>query len=95
VGEAADNQEFLAQLRQLRPDIVLLDRDLPGFTPANLSDAFRRLDRRPKVIVLGVHPETLHSARAAGADAFVSKGDPPKRLLTAIRALSAEGQREW
>ena len=91
VGEAADSLELLAQLEQLRPDIILLDRDLPGWTPANLSDAFLKLDRRPKMIVLGVHPETAQATLAAGADAFVSKGDPPKRLLSAIEALSAEG----
>jgi DNA-binding NarL/FixJ family response regulator len=91
LGEAADSQELLAQLEQLRPDIILLDRDLPGWTPANLSDAFDGLDRRPKMIVLGAHPETVQTAGAAGADAFVSKCDPPKRLLSTIRALSVEG----
>ena len=90
VGEAADAKELATQTKHLQPDIILLDRELPGWTPTDLSDAFRGLDRRPKVIVLGAHPETLDAARAAGVDAFVSKGDPPKRLLTAIRALSAE-----
>ena len=95
IGEAGDGQELLAKLEQLRPDIILLDRDLPGWPPANLSDAFRGLDRRPKMIVLGAHPETVQTAGAGGADAFVSKGDPPKRLLSAILALSSEGSREW
>jgi DNA-binding NarL/FixJ family response regulator len=87
VGEAADSEELLAQLERLRPDIILLDSALPGWSPADLFDAVRGLDHQPKVIVLGVQSETGQAALAAGADAFVSKGDPPKRLLTAIRAV--------
>ena len=94
VGEAADSDELLAQLESLRPDILLLDWDLPGWSTASLFDAFGELDRQPRVIVLGVKPESRQSALAAGADAFVSKGDPPRRLLTAIQALPVEGQRE-
>jgi DNA-binding NarL/FixJ family response regulator len=94
VGEAADNQELLVQLARLRPDILLLDWDLPGWSIADLFEAFGGLDWQPKVIVFGVQPESAREALVAGADAFVSKGDPPKRLLTAIRALSPEGQRE-
>ena len=94
VGEAADSKELLAQLKSLRPDVLLLDWDLQGRSTANLFDAFRKLDRQPRVIVLDVQPESMQPALAAGADAFVSKGDPPKRLLTAIQALPVEGQRE-
>jgi DNA-binding NarL/FixJ family response regulator len=94
VGEAADSKELLAQLESLRPDVLLLDWDLPGQSTASLFDSFGELGRQPRVIVLGVKPELMQSALAAGADAFVSKGDPPKRLLTAIQALPLEGQRE-
>jgi DNA-binding NarL/FixJ family response regulator len=91
VGEAADNQELLAQLESFRPDLLLLDWDLPGWSTSSLNDAFHRLDFQPQVIVLDVEPESVQTALAAGADAFVSKGDPPKRLLTAIRSLAPEG----
>jgi DNA-binding NarL/FixJ family response regulator len=94
VGEAADNEELLAQLERLRPDIILLDWDLPGLSTGELSDALHRLDRRPGLIVMRAHRESVQAALATGADAFVNKGDPPRRLLTAIRALSVEGQRE-
>ena len=94
VGEAADSQELLAQLEHLRPDIIILDPELPGWPSTRLSDALGGLDRRPKVIVLGLHREPVQAALAAGAEAFVSKGDPPRRLLTAIRALSEEGRFE-
>ena len=94
VGEVADNQGLSAQLDSLRPDIVLIDWELPDWTAADLFETLRGLDCRPGVVVLGTHPASARAALAAGADAFVNKSDPPKRLLTAIRALSAEGQRE-
>jgi DNA-binding NarL/FixJ family response regulator len=90
VGEAADGQELVTQMGRLQPDIILLDQDLPGWSPAILADAFQALDRRPRVIVLGTHAKTLDTVEMAGADAYVSKGDPPKRLLAAIHALSVE-----
>jgi two-component system response regulator AlgR len=91
VGEAADSQELLDQVEDAHPDIILLDWDLPGASTAELIAVFSRLDGQPKVVVLSTHPELAQSALAVGADAFVAKCDPPKRLLTAIRALSVEG----
>jgi DNA-binding NarL/FixJ family response regulator len=90
VGEAADNQQLLARLEDLRPDILLLDLDLPGLSKTAPIDALQGVDREAKLLVLGARPESLEAALAAGADAFVSKADPPKRLLTAVRALLAE-----
>ncbi len=42
VGEAADNEELLAQIGHLRPDIILLDQNLPGWSTTNLADVFTR-----------------------------------------------------
>jgi DNA-binding NarL/FixJ family response regulator len=94
VGEAADTRELLAQLATLQPDIIVLEWGLPGMSADGLFDALGEPDRRPKVIALGANQEALRAALACGADAFVSKGEPPKRLLTTVQALSAEGQRE-
>jgi DNA-binding NarL/FixJ family response regulator len=92
VGEAADNQELLIMLEDLRPDIVLLDWDLPGLSTAAPMDALLGIDHQAKLLVLGAQPESRPAALAAGADGFVSKADPPRRLLAAIRALMVEGE---
>jgi DNA-binding NarL/FixJ family response regulator len=94
VGEAADSHELLARLASLQPDIIVLDWELPGFSADGPLDALGELECPPKVIVLDAHPETEKAALAAGADAFVSKGEPPRRLLTAVQALSTEAQSE-
>jgi DNA-binding NarL/FixJ family response regulator len=90
VGEAADTEELLAQIGHLRPDVILLDQNLSGWSTTNVAAAFCGLDYRPHVILMGTHSETMQTECMEGADAFVSKGEPPKRLLTAIRALLVE-----
>ena len=90
IGEAADSQGLLALAKSLRPDVVLLDWELPGQPAADLLAALSKLNGRPSVIVLSGRPELESSARAAGADAFVSMVDPPKRLLAALRAITSQ-----
>ena len=48
------------------------------------------LDLSPKIVVLSVHPEELNAAMAAGADAFVSKTEPPDELLIYLRTMNSK-----
>ena len=57
----------------------------------DLVGALHQLDCQPKVVALGFSSESERAARAAGTDAFVSKGEPPKSLLTAIHRVYLEG----
>jgi DNA-binding NarL/FixJ family response regulator len=85
VGEAATAEGLLAQVRAAHPDLVLLDWELPGLQAAHpLLPALRALNPCLSVIALSGRPEVYQAALAAGADAFVSKGDPPERLLSAV-----------
>ncbi len=86
VGEAADAEELLVQAKVTSPTVVLLDWELPniGADGSTLS-ALREMCPRLCVIALSGRPEMRKAALAAGADAFVSKADPPERLLAAVR----------
>ena len=114
VGEATEAEGLLAQVRAIRPDLVLIDWELPGMQAANLSTsvaraefvpgkvegskhsghhllpALRALCPRLSVIALSGRPEARRAALAAGVDAFVSKGDPPDRLLEAVNDCLGE-----
>jgi DNA-binding NarL/FixJ family response regulator len=84
VGEATDADEVIRKAAETDPDVVLLDwklRDLAHDAPLQ---ALRDHGVDAYVIVLGDRPETRGDAVRAGADAFVSKVDPPERLLAAI-----------
>ena len=74
--------------QQVRPDLVLLDWELPGLAERQYSR--QRVQRsnaccpNVQIIVLSGRPEAGRPALAAGASSFVSKADPPERLLAAL-----------
>jgi DNA-binding NarL/FixJ family response regulator len=84
VGEAAEAEDLLAQVEVTQPDLVLLDWELPGLRTDDRLSALRALCPQLKVIALSGQPEARRAALSAGADAFVSKGEPPERLLAAL-----------
>jgi DNA-binding NarL/FixJ family response regulator len=84
VGEAADTADLLAQAEAVCPDLMLLDWELPGLEADGLLPTLRELCPGLAVIALSGRPEARQAALDAGVDAFVSKGDPPERLLAAV-----------
>lgn len=84
VGEAVNREDLVAQVGTLRPDMILLAWELPGNRQSGLPSTLRQMCPDLVVIALSGRPEAHGAALAAGADAFVSKGDPPERLLAAI-----------
>ncbi len=94
LGEAENSQQLLKQVEAKCPDIVLLEWDLPNQPTANLIGAIHKLSCQPVVIALSVQPEDEQEALAAGAYAFISKNEPPKRLLTVIHAAILERNNE-
>lgn len=91
VGEATEAGELLAQVDMACPDLVLLDWELPGSQAADLLPALRQHLPHLVVIALSGRPEARQSALDAGADAFVSKGDPPERLLATLNGCCHRG----
>jgi len=96
VGTVADAPSLYAACMEVVPDVLLVDWDLPGLQkghrdPRGDRSLSRLYAAAPglQVIVLGGRPETRAAAMAAGAHRFVSKADPPDRLIAALR--SAQG----
>jgi DNA-binding response OmpR family regulator len=94
VRESEDAGSLALQIRQFKPDLVLLDWELPGRPAAAMLFALHELDYHPKIIVLSARPESEADALAVGADAFVCKGDPPERLLDSFRSLVRQARTE-
>lgn len=85
VAEAAEAGELSALVQRTCPDLVLLDWELPGQHGADLLLALRSFCPSVSVVVLSGRPEARSAALLAGADAFVSKGDPPEQLLVTVK----------
>ena len=89
VGAASEAASVSSLLQSSRPDLVLLDWDLPGYSPSLLLAKAKRGRCNTQVIVLGRDEGVRQEALAAGADAFVLLGDSPDYLLAAIRQSQA------
>jgi DNA-binding NarL/FixJ family response regulator len=88
VGEAGDGTEALAETALRRPDVVVLDYEMPGMDGPAVIEALKRSGWGGAVVMLSLHDDAAHrdGARNAGAYAFVSKSEPCERLLDQIRA---------
>mgnify|MGYP006299072259 CR=1 FL=1 len=91
MGEAVDSTGLLDWLKAASPDVVLLDWELPGFTPDVVSE-LRDLCPTLSIIALSGQPEARRAALEAGADGFASKGDPPEELLAVLDSCQRDVQ---
>ena len=94
IVEAANGRDALIRYREGRPDVVILDFNLPGIGGLELLQRLVIDDPTACVLVFSMHAEAIYAARAlqAGAKGYVSKNAAPDELLIAIRKL-AEGGR--
>ncbi len=87
IREAADCAEALCLAEDYRPDLIVIDMRLPE--KAGLEITQRIKDRWPEtgVVVLTTYNDFDASAMAAGADAVVTKGEPPEVLLRVLETV--------
>jgi two-component system, NarL family, invasion response regulator UvrY len=92
IREAADGKEALSAFREARPDLVVLDLNLPGLGGLEVITRLKVADPAARILVLSMHDDPIHVTRAleAGAAGYVSKNAPPEEILEAVRR-TAEG----
>jgi DNA-binding NarL/FixJ family response regulator len=89
VGEAAGGQEAIMKAVALKPDIVLMDLEMPGLDGFEATRQIKALQLARKVIAFTVYADAHHEQKAkeAGADAFVVKGTDVCTLLDLFEKL--------
>jgi two-component system nitrate/nitrite response regulator NarL len=90
-GEAGDGHEAVAKAKELLPDVVLLDIDMPGMSGLAVSEVLRKELPRVKVLVLSMYQraEYLHRILQSGAQGYVLKEAAPEELVKAIETVNA------
>lgn len=88
-AEVADGHDTLGQIKQCRPDVVLLDLSMPGMNGLTVLQQMTRSTSPPRALVLTMYedPDYLRSVLAAGGDGYVVKRSADSHLLEAIRAV--------
>jgi two-component system invasion response regulator UvrY len=94
ISEAATGRDALLRLRQDRPNLVLLDLNVPGIGGLELLRRMLLEDKAACILVLSMHAEPLYAARAMelGARGYLSKNASAEELLTAVRRVMEGGR---
>ena len=94
VGEAADGRDAIAQFERLRPDVVLMDLQMPGVDGVEAIGAIRVIAPDARIIVLTTYAGDVRalSALRAGASGYLLKSSLRRELIDTIRAVLC-GQR--
>ena len=89
VGEASNGREAVAQFHALRPDVMLLDLQMPEMNGLEVISAIRADYLSARIIVLTTYAGDVLARRAlkAGAQGYVLKGTIRKDLLDSIRVV--------
>src|SRR5262245_24110691 len=92
--EAANGRDALTLFREEKPDVVLLDINLPGIGGLKLLRRLVLEDRQARVLIFSMHSEVIYARQClqAGALGYISKGAPPDEIIEAVRQV-AKGNR--
>ncbi len=94
VGEAVNTQDLILLAEKQLPDLVLVDRELPGDPIQDLITSLHALKPRPIIIVMSTEIASSRLVLRAGADAFVSKVDDPAWLVEKLQTYAKIGAKE-
>lgn len=91
VAQAATGHQALRLLSEVRPDVALVDYELPDMSGPELALALRKKKIDVPVMILTMHedPTRIRSALDAGARGYLPKSAEPEELMAAIRAVKS------
>lgn len=90
VGEATDGDHTLELARTVRPDVLLLDINMPGIAAVKVARELRSQPDPPKVLVLSAYAdlESVQAMLRAGVQGYMLKDEDPARIPEGIRAVA-------
>lgn len=92
VAEAADGVEAYRLLKEVRPDLVIMDLVMPGIGGIETIRRIRQWDRNARILVFTMHQNAAFAVQAirAGAKGYVTKTSPPETLIRAVMDVLAD-----
>jgi DNA-binding NarL/FixJ family response regulator len=92
VGEAADGLQAVQLAERLKPDVVLMDLEMPVMNGLEATRQIkdRHLAKGVIIVTCSIHSSAREQAMEVGADAFVEKATAARMLIPAIRDVFGE-----
>ncbi len=92
-GEAHDAAQAMHLLKELRPDVMLMDMSLPGKNGLEVLKDIGTLSPQTLVLIISMHDETLFAERVirAGGRGYIMKVEGPDKIILAIRKVLGGG----
>ena len=93
VGEASDGLKLLELVKQVTPDMVILDISMPNLRGLEATKEIKTISSDVKVLILTMHrdKEYVYHAISAGAEGYLLKEDADTELFTAIEKIRQGG----
>ncbi|MCH8478526.1 MAG: response regulator [Wenzhouxiangella sp.] len=94
IGETSTGEEAIRLARDLEPDVILMDVELPGLSGLETTERILKVQSRVRVVVLTAHSEPPLPARLLdiGASGYLTKACSARELVNAVKAV-ARGER--
>ena len=93
IGEAENGQQAIDAVRELRPDVVILDITMPVMSGLEATQAIYNLHIGAHVLIFTMHDSRslVKAVRKAGSDAYVLKSRAARDLIKAVEAMLGGG----
>jgi DNA-binding NarL/FixJ family response regulator len=96
IGEASDGQEALNYVKELQPDVLLLDIEMPVIDGIEVARRLHELQSKVRILILSAYDdrEYVRALLDIGVSGYLVKGEAPGKIVEAVRGV-AQGQKGW
>lgn len=96
VGEASNGDEALKMVDNLRPDVLLLDMEMPGLNGSEVAQKLQTSGSPVRILALSAHDDKqyIQELLSNGASGYLVKEEVPEAIVEAVRGV-ARGEQGW
>jgi DNA-binding NarL/FixJ family response regulator len=96
IGEATNGIEALQLVGKIKPDILLLDVEMPVLNGIEVAWTLKESDSKTKILVLSAYDdqEYIRGMLLNGASGYLLKDEAPERIIDAVKGI-AQGETGW